>query len=313
METVNDTQLRAYWLGGIPAPERERLEEICCGDEELFERLRLAESELLDEYANNALPRAERARFEEFYLAQPGRRERLARTQAFHRQIAAPTTAPAAAGWFDWLRGPLWPRVAFAALLLACLAGGWWLWRNRPGPHQVVVVTPTPAPPVSSPTPAPAPSPKVETTPRETVAPTPPPATPQPTPPPRPVASPAPVTLAWAAPALLGGSVRDGNGATADLAPPPGTRHVRLRVRLAERKQFYLVVEDAAGQRVTEGPAQLENSGGEPLAAIVVPARRLPVNDYRVKLYARRPAPGAEPERTYRFRIVPAAGATPPP
>ena len=52
---MNDSTLRAYLLGQLPADDAARLEEQVLQDEEAFELLRSIEDDLFDEHARNGL------------------------------------------------------------------------------------------------------------------------------------------------------------------------------------------------------------------------------------------------------------------
>jgi hypothetical protein len=77
-------RLEDYLLGLLPKAEAEQLDELSIADEEFAWQLRAAEDDLVDAYVRDGLPLTTRARFEEYYLASPRHRERV----AFARSLA---------------------------------------------------------------------------------------------------------------------------------------------------------------------------------------------------------------------------------
>ena len=77
-------RLEDYLLGLLPEAEAEQLDELSIADEEFAWQLRAAEDDLVDAYVRDGLPLTTRARFEEYYLASPRHRERV----AFARSLA---------------------------------------------------------------------------------------------------------------------------------------------------------------------------------------------------------------------------------
>ena len=82
-ESLNDDHLIRYLLGCLPEDETERLEEQSLIEDELAERLRLVEDDLLDAYASGALSEERRARFETYYLASRRRRKKAVFAKSF--------------------------------------------------------------------------------------------------------------------------------------------------------------------------------------------------------------------------------------
>lgn len=82
-ETFPDDLLIRYLLGSLPEEEAERLDEESIVDDELAERLRLAEDDLVDAYATGTLTAERRDRFESYYLASRRRRKRVGFAKSF--------------------------------------------------------------------------------------------------------------------------------------------------------------------------------------------------------------------------------------
>jgi len=122
---ISDDHLIRYLLGALPADEVERLDERTVVDDELAERLRVVEDDLVDSYAAGTLTGERLQRFETFYLASPRRRSKAAFAKGLRAAIDRSThqprpvqnraTQPARQIWHaSW-----WPLAAAAVLILA--------------------------------------------------------------------------------------------------------------------------------------------------------------------------------------------------
>src|SRR5262245_48159390 len=83
---------QSYLLGLLPDEDAERLDELSIIDDQVAERLRIVEDDLVDAYVNGELTGATLERFESHYLASERRREkvRFARTLLGARRVARP-------------------------------------------------------------------------------------------------------------------------------------------------------------------------------------------------------------------------------
>jgi hypothetical protein len=90
-DSLHDDRLVRYVLGALPDDEAERLDEQSIVDDELAERLRLIEDDLVDAYASGQLTGDTLRRFESFYLASPRRRNKA----AFAKRLLAAIDTPA--------------------------------------------------------------------------------------------------------------------------------------------------------------------------------------------------------------------------
>lgn len=128
-------EMRRYLLGELPEAEQVALEARFFADPELLERFRETEHELVDGYVRERLPRAEREQFERSYLTMPGHQESVAFARELLRAAdARPAAQPAGSLWERLaaaLRAPQFALGAAAALILALLAGGAWVARER--------------------------------------------------------------------------------------------------------------------------------------------------------------------------------------
>jgi CHAT domain-containing protein len=93
VEEIEEKKIRQYLLGELAEAEMSHFEERLMSEDELFERLLVVEDELIDERAAEELSAEEQARFDNYFLATPQRRERLELACALH-EYAAEHPAP---------------------------------------------------------------------------------------------------------------------------------------------------------------------------------------------------------------------------
>jgi len=129
MNAVTPDVLRRYLLGTAEEASRSEVEQRLFSDDQVFwERLTIAEDDLIDDYAAGELDDDERQAFESLFLRTDERRAKLEfvralRTYAGEAHLSAP-------GFRAWLTGPLsvprWAMAAAAALVLAVVPGLVW-------------------------------------------------------------------------------------------------------------------------------------------------------------------------------------------
>src|SRR5215471_18419867 len=113
-----DDLIRRYILRELAEEEQQRIEERLMTDDAFFERLKIAEDELVDEYLGGELPHGERERFELSFLTTPEGRQQISFNTAFNRYVSEaaasrrPQPAPAPS-----------PRRGTFASMLAFLSG----------------------------------------------------------------------------------------------------------------------------------------------------------------------------------------------
>jgi hypothetical protein len=123
-----DALLKEYVLGGLTPAQREEIDERLLVDPDFHDEVRAAGDDVIHAYLSDELPRADRERFESFFLASPRRQERV----AFMRSLLAAADAVQAgrAKTGATRRPPHRWRLAaalpWAAALLVGLAGGGW-------------------------------------------------------------------------------------------------------------------------------------------------------------------------------------------
>jgi hypothetical protein len=86
---VNEDDLfRRYILRELADEEQQRIEERLMTDDAFFERLKISEDELVDEYLAGVLPKSDRERFELFFLTTPEGRQRVSFNTVFNKYVA---------------------------------------------------------------------------------------------------------------------------------------------------------------------------------------------------------------------------------
>jgi hypothetical protein len=84
---VDDQELARYLLGLLPDEEAERLDEASIADDEIAQRLRAVEHDLVDAYIRGTLSGELLERFESRYLNTPRRRDRVRQAASFLRAL----------------------------------------------------------------------------------------------------------------------------------------------------------------------------------------------------------------------------------
>lgn len=173
----NETESRRFLLGEMTENEREEFEENFILDESLFENLRIAEDELIEQYLGGVLSEIERLKFEDNYLTTKLRRERVEFTRQMlvelktkDKAVAEVIKTASVAEESSFLESvsALFKQPSFALgsafAVLLLIIGGWFLLRNPNQPIDIAKNTPTPIPQVSL-TPTPSVSPNTNTEP----------------------------------------------------------------------------------------------------------------------------------------------------
>lgn len=85
---MNELIARRFLLGDLSLEERERIEELAFDNPETFALMQSAEDDLVDDFVNNELSPEEKERFQNYFLAQPGRRQDLRIGRALQQYFA---------------------------------------------------------------------------------------------------------------------------------------------------------------------------------------------------------------------------------
>jgi CHAT domain-containing protein len=86
-ENQDDGLIRRYLLGRLGEDEREQLEEKMLADNEVFNRVLLAEDEMVEDYVNGELPESDRAEFEASFLSTPEGRKQVTYARALSEYV----------------------------------------------------------------------------------------------------------------------------------------------------------------------------------------------------------------------------------
>jgi hypothetical protein len=140
--TQEEDVMARYLLGELPDAEQEVLEQKLFLDDDWFDRLRVVEMELIDDYVQGNMSAADRAQFEQGFLTTPERAEKVANAKALLRHVAElepvataaePERSPAfwgpLANYFSFQSPAM--QYAMTAAVLLLTVGGLWLVYDR--------------------------------------------------------------------------------------------------------------------------------------------------------------------------------------
>ena len=137
--TPSDARLTSYLLGELSQNRRARLESRLLAEEDLFERLLLAEDDLIDAYADGTLPDERRRAFETRFASSREKREQVALSRGL-RAAAQLSASTARAGEVSSPRWSLAEAVAalkhralIPGVAVACLVLALMVWQQQPG------------------------------------------------------------------------------------------------------------------------------------------------------------------------------------
>jgi hypothetical protein len=156
-QMLDENIAKRFLLGQLSPDEQGRIEELAFDDPDSFEVLQAAEDDLIDEFVDDDLSADERERFQEYYLAQPGRREDVRIASALREYFDREQPASLWERLRKWLHigaMPLIPVVVKAAIIISAAAVGLvTLFPRilRPGFTPVTQVQPQPSPALPSP------------------------------------------------------------------------------------------------------------------------------------------------------------------
>jgi hypothetical protein len=153
-ELKMEAEIRRFLLGEMSEDERSAFEEKFVENDELFERIRVVEDELIESYIRQTLSPVEKEKFEQSFLKTEQRRRRVEFTRTMFDKLAQPIAAvkktetavakpPVRALIADFFKTP---KFAFGAAfaLLVLIFGGWLLLRNQNQTEIARQITPTP-------------------------------------------------------------------------------------------------------------------------------------------------------------------------
>lgn len=307
---VSNDALRKYLLTLLVEKERLGLDQQLLVDDHLAERMRLAESQLIEDYADGKLGPSERDLFLKKFLITDSRRQQLNLTNTLQSYAAtrsttrlAPATDQRKTSWREALaalfgqpsRG--W-AIAGSLAALVLVVGLIWFAAKRGNETQPLIATSEPVPKASPQTPtqtdlhsalpSPSTSPAVK---KPAVT-----GTPESGPPPR-----------VASYALVAGALRSG-GDMSRIAVPRGDRDlVRFSLVLDGLVEgpYRAELNTAEGQKVlVRNQLRATVIKDEVTVVLEVPARLLPAGDYQLKLTSQKPSSRNQPAGSFYFRAL---------
>jgi hypothetical protein len=306
LQSVSDDTLRQYLLCALGDDLRLQLDERLLADEEFAQRVSLAESELIDDYAAGRLNAADRSQFVARFLVTGERRNALRLSTAlndFTEMASAPRSLVAATkeakpSWtetFSAMFGLRRPGFAFAgamAILLVLVGLTWFVIRVTRQTQPTIARNPAenPGQPQTEPSPALASS-----------QPTPDVKPPSKTTPPERNVSPAVATFV-----LLPGALRSSGNMTRVAVPRGEQDVVRFNLILENPGDGPYLAElaNANGQTVAVKKDLKPHVNGQIKITFEVPARLIQNDDYQIKLQ-RKTDGKLESVGRYYFRALP--------
>jgi anti-sigma factor RsiW len=126
-ESGSDDTLIRYLRGELAEAERDRVEELFFADDQLYGRLQMLESQMIDSYVRGRLPPDQRDRFARLVRNSPEQRRKVEFAEALRRLADRQAIAPSRRPWWESVLGFLQARtpavrIALAAAAVALLA-----------------------------------------------------------------------------------------------------------------------------------------------------------------------------------------------
>lgn len=277
---MRDQEFKTYLLGTATEAERTAIDRSLLTNESEFEQLLLAEDDLIEASIRHELSPAEQTQFEQFFLADPERQQKLRLALALHRYANDPSkssfgevklavTGTAGVPWWAVLRRPAWQLAMVSVLLIVALVG-LKAFFNPAEPEQIAHSSPAPA------------------SPKATIAPS-------------TVSAGAAVLLVE----LLPGQTRAAKARPKEIQPALDHGNVQFKLYLRKRAypayEVILQADDEEGQKLT-GQVKPQTSQDGNYVIVNVPATVLGSGDYRIKLEGLTPN-GNEQADGYWFTV----------
>lgn len=319
----NSDSIRRYLLGELSEHEREQVEQRLMSDDDLYQRLLLAEDDLIDEYVSGKLSNRDRAKFSGRFLQVPELRQDVRSIMVLRKhaletdpkvtKVQSPT-APSFS-LFDWLR-KFFMRPAVGVALASVLVAVWLAAQNLQLRKQVEQLK---AQETTQPSTQPElreelaaerlrneqlsaelrrqqellaeESRKLQQAREQQL----------PTPIPKPDSrSGIPAVFAFT---LGTGAVRE-SGQFKKVSVPPGTREVRIRLDLAtaEYRSYRAVLQTVDGREMLT--SQGLRAGRGMFVQLHILAKLLTPGDYQIRLSGMNPSGEAEEIDSYYFRVL---------
>lgn len=138
----DDEELVRYVLGLLPDAARARLDEASIADDDVAERLRAAETDLIDRYVRKRLAGETLERFESYYLSSPLRRKNVRLAAAFVDAVDRSAAGAASVPWTHRIaRSGRFVRMAAVAALVMVVSGVILFRAVRPGNERTIAAS----------------------------------------------------------------------------------------------------------------------------------------------------------------------------
>lgn len=160
---MNEQELKQYLLGLLSETDQAQLDLEILTNTENYERLFVAEEELIEAYLADELTAQEKLQFERVFLAHPERQEQLNITRALNARQQSTSTSgigkvAVAPSWWEQMMQFFRPpkgaigigRLVSAGTVLIVLVICIRLYLSHPAPHATVTLSPSPLTPVPS-------------------------------------------------------------------------------------------------------------------------------------------------------------------
>lgn len=122
-----DTTFKSYLLGTATESERSAIDRSLLTNDEVFEQILLAEDELIEAYLQKELSVVEQTQFEQCFLMDPERQQKLQLARGLHRYANNPINKPqpirdtTPPSWWMIFRRPVWQLAIVCLLLLVAV------------------------------------------------------------------------------------------------------------------------------------------------------------------------------------------------
>jgi hypothetical protein len=269
---MREMNLKSYLLGTLSEPERTVIDRGILTNEDDFEQVLLAEDDLIEDYLQDNLSAIERLHFEQCFLADPERQQKLQLARALHRyandhaknssgSITAAAVSTAADSWWAVWRRPVWQWATACGLLVVALFGIRAVFQPTV-PDQIVHSSPSPTITV------------------------------------------APMGTEIVPAELFPGQVRAIGTTSPRVKLSPNSRTVQLTLRLRKRAypSYQVTLLDEEAEQKSLGAFNPQTASDGDYLTVPIPITALGTGDYRVRLEGITPN-GTERAETYYFTV----------
>ncbi len=94
IDPATEKQIREFLLGRLPPPQSEELEERLLASDELEDLVSLVEDEIIDQYVDGPIKRADRLAVDNHFLLPPARQSKLAFARMLRERLRPPKPIP---------------------------------------------------------------------------------------------------------------------------------------------------------------------------------------------------------------------------